>query len=382
MKIKEKHKLRKPTGPYTVGAVSFFFEYGPGEGNPSKRIIPGLCYYPAKNRGAGLLKKYANETIVPDTGGIETNTYLDAPIADGQHPLIIYNHGFSLGLESNTIQFEELASHGYLVLSLGHLGDGSYELPGGELSMFEAAKMMQEYQEEGAAGAEWFTRYGKWLAEEGRDAPMPEQRDYYQKLINIQPKLVAHSEVWIKESLLALEMFLKNAGEAGSKFYNHVDKEKIGALGMSYGGSVALSLAQESALVKAAADLDGFFYSPLWEQPINKPFIVIQHDGLGGLFLTYPFLIAGKDAYLVTANHSTHANFADYNEIIGEDPVMKVVFLGEEIEYTMLGKIDPAKWESLLNNLLLDFFDKYLKGHPSQVIDSHKLPEEVALRRK
>lgn len=374
--IKKSYKLRKPTGPYPVGSTDGIYKVAPEEGDQS-RILPWVCFYPARDKGVGKLKKYTSEKIVPGTAGIETNSYSEAPVAGGKHPFILFNHGFSSELESNTVQCEELASHGYLVLSVGHQGDGSYELPGGEFSMFDMENMMKQYATEAEAGAEWFTKYGDWAAGEGSTASLDEHHAFYQNIIEPQPKMSAHTAIWTKDSLTALELFSKEPNFAG-----HIDHEKIGAFGMSYGGSTALSLAQESDLFKAAANLDGFFYSPRWQQPLNKPFMVMQHDGLGGLFLTYPFRIAEKDAYMATVKNSNHGNFTDYNELLAENPLTTITFGGREVEYGALGRIDPDRMEMIMNTLLLDFFNKYLLNQPARLIDGENLPEEIIFSRK
>jgi len=379
IKIKEKHKLRKPSGPYVVGVRSFVFEYTPEGNSDKKRFIPCLCFYPAMDVGEGKLKKYINDKILPGAGSIETNSYIGAHICDGKHPLLLYSHGFSLGLEANTVQFEELASHGYLVLSIGHLGDGSYELPNGEVVMFDMEKMMKEYHKEAIAGTELFAKYADWLRGDGRHANMEQHRDYYKKIIDKQPKMVAQSEIWVKDSLVALDMFLNEAEQEGSMFFDCVDKKNIGAFGMSFGGSVALDLALECDSIKASANLDGFFYSSNWERAIKKPVLLMQHDGIGGLFLAYPFLKAENDAYLMTVGNSTHGNFMDYNEILAGNIVSKAVIGDKEVELGMLGEIDPDKMESIMNVLLLDFFNKYLKGMGSRVIDTYALPADVIL---
>lgn len=383
MKIKEKHKLRKPSGPYLVGCTHYSYEYNPDEKDDKKRVIPCICFYPAKGIGEGKLKKYVSESILPGTNGIETNSYINAPICDGKHPFLLFSHGFSLSCEANTVQFEELASHGYIVLSIGHPGDGSYELPNGEILKFDMEKMMKDYQEEATTGTEIFPKYAAWLRGDGKDASMEEHRDYYKRIIDGQPRMTAQSEIWIKDSLVALDMFLNEAKQESAMLYNHVDKENIGAFGMSFGGATALSLTDVSDLIKASANLDGFFYSSIWQKPIKKPIMVMQNDGVpAGYLLTFPFLNAENDAYMVTVKNTTHGNFADYNEIMAENYVAKGVVGDEEVEQAMLGEIDPNKMESIMNTLLLDFFNKYLKGKDSQVIDTDDLPDDVILLRK
>ena len=96
----------------------------------------------------------------------------------------------------------------------------------------------------------------------------------------------------------------------------------------------------------------------------------------------YTILNAENDAYLVTVKKSTHMNFTDLTEILAENYVLKGGEGDEEGEQALLGEIDPNKMESMMNTLLLDFFNKYLKGEDSQVLDTDELPEEVILLRK
>lgn len=287
MKIKEKHKLRKPSGPNMVGCKHFSYEYDSNETDGKSRVIPCLCFYPAKDIGEGKLKAYVNESIIPGTNGIETNSYINAPICDGKHPLLLFSHGYNLFCEANTVQFEELASHGYMVLSIGHQGAGMYELPTGELLMPDTEKQMKELPADTVTAIELFDTYSAWHSGDGKDASLEEHRDSYQRLIDGQPGLTANSEGWIKDSLVSLDMFL-NEGEQGSAIlHHHVDKERIGAFGMSFGGSTALGLTHASELIKASVNLDGFFYSTIWQKPIAKPSLMVQNGA--GLFLTYPF---------------------------------------------------------------------------------------------
>ena len=69
----------------------------------------------------------------------------------------------------------------------------------------------------------------------------------------------------------------------------------------------------------------------------------------------------------------------DYNEILAGNIVSKAVIGDKEVELGMLGEIDPDKMESIMNVLLLDFFNKYLKGMGSRVIDTYALPADVTL---
>ncbi|WP_312113149.1 alpha/beta hydrolase family protein [Brevibacillus reuszeri] len=380
MKIKQKHKLRMPSGPNLVGCKHFSYQFDPSMTDEKSRVIPCLCFYPAKGIGEGILKKYVNESIVPGTNEIETISYSNAPISDGKHPLLLFSHGFNLFCEANTVQFEELASHGYIVLSIGHQGTGLYELPSGEILMPNNEKLLKALQTDACNGLELLSTYMAWLGGDGKVASMEEHHDFYKKMIECQPELTAHSEVWIEDSLVALDMFLNEDKQENASFYKHVDKERIGAFGMSFGGSIALSLTHASDLIKASVNLDGFFYSTIWEKPIKKPVLLVQNDT--GSFLTYPFQNAENNAYMVTVKNSTHGNFTDYSEILAENYVASSVIGDKEVKQAMLGEIDPNEMERIINVLLLDFFDKYLMGKDSQILDTDELPEDVILIRK
>lgn len=379
IKFKKKHKLRKPSGDYTVGFTHLSYEYNINEKENKTRVVPCLCFYPAKDIGEGKLKKYVNDSIHPGTNGIETNSYIHAPISDGKYPLLLFNHGFSLFCEANTVQFEEFASHGFIVLSIGHPGGGSYELPNGQILMLDTEKMMKDFHADGK-GMGIFSEYGEWINRDGKFASIQEHRNFYKSIIDCQPGFTAHSEIWIKDNLVALDMFLNEVKQENSILYNHVDEKSIGAFGMSYGGSTAINLTHASDLIKVSANLDGFYYSSTWQESIKKPIMLMQNDM--GQLLTFPYLNAVNDAYLVTFKKSTHANFSDYNEIMAENYVAKGIVGGKEVEQPMLGKIDTNKMESIMNTLLLDFFNKYLRSQDSQVIDTDNGPNDVILLSK
>ena len=56
---------------------------------------------------------------------IPTNSVTNAPVAEAEsaYPVLIFSHGFGGLPELNTIQAEELASQGYVVVALNHTYD-------------------------------------------------------------------------------------------------------------------------------------------------------------------------------------------------------------------------------------------------------------------
>ena len=357
MKLKKEYRFTSPGGPYPVGCRYLYFESRKG------RPLPCLVYFPAAS-GGSFLRRYTDDEVMEGGAAILTNSWLDADFAPGHYPLIVYNHGFSGYLEENTIQCEELASRGYLILSVGHVGYGSYRLPENEWSIFDFAP----FREEADRGLQMFFRYSDWLKTEGKTATLEEHAQRYRSNIGDQTVMTSMSELWVEDSTEALDTLLQS--DAGC----HIDRDRIGALGMSYGGSAALSLALDCERIKAACDMDGFYYSGRFDIPIQRPMLLLQNGGKkGGQLLGFPFLNAASDAYLVTVNRSTHMNFTDWNELSGEDP---------KEGHRMLGSIDGAHMERIMNLFVVDFFDKYLKAQKAQLLDGGRLPDGVWLQKK
>ncbi|MBD8500969.1 hypothetical protein [Paenibacillus arenosi] len=381
-KFKAAHKLRKPSGRYAVGCIHLMFEYTQKEKDEKKRLIPCLCFYPANQVDEGTLKKYVSEQILPGTEGIETNSYLNAPISEGKHPLLLFNHGYSVYLEANTVQCEELASHGYIVLSIGHQGEGSYELPNGEVITMDK-DMQADFLVDFSNDKELFPNYATWLTKEGTDATFEQHYTKYKEMMDSQPRILAHMDVWLQDCLVALEMLLNPTEQGANLVSNHIDKDKIGAFGMSYGGAAALGLTHSCDLIKASANLDGFYYNSKWSKPFSKPTLMMQHDSMQvGPHLTFPFLNAEHDSYLVTVKQSTHNNFTDYTDIMAENEIQKIVIDEKEVEFKVLGDIDPDKMQTIMNTLLLDFFNKYIHGSDSRYLDTDDSLDDVILLRK
>lgn len=373
MELKQRYELPKPAGSYVVGCMNSWYEY---EREGTKRQLPCLCYYPAKDMTNEQPRPYVDERILPNAAGIATHTYVDVPIADGKFPLLTYNHGPTLFHEINTIQHEALASHGYIVLSIGHEGQGSYVLPEGDILPVKHERNTFEPPKALAA----FLQYAWWLKAEGATADLEEHRQHYPHYLEASPHMVTLSDVWTKDTLVALEQFLIESEQPGSRFYQRIDSEHIGTFGYSFGGSTAVNVSLGSSRITAVADLDGYFYSAQWQRPVEKPALFLQNEGTP--VLTFPFLNATRDAYLVTVQGTQHGNFCDFGVILAKNQTTTATIDGKEVELSVLGTAEPMAVEDTINALLLDFFGKYLKGKGSQVLDTQNTLHDISVLKK
>ncbi len=130
------------TGAYPVGVVDLALTdpsrrelFGPQPGGA--RELGLIVWYPAAGAAARrspiwrkpdlILPAYAKAMGYPPAvadafRNQESHAYEAAPVARGRRfPVVIFSHGYAQGFAGqNTALCEELASHGYVVVSIGH----------------------------------------------------------------------------------------------------------------------------------------------------------------------------------------------------------------------------------------------------------------------
>jgi len=140
--------LPEPDGAYAVGMRRFELTDPARRGVVSRdtdeaRVLPGYVWYPAK-RGTRGTRPYRTPAEVADQGramarnfgyGSEALVGFDrvsahsvegAPPARGlAFPILIFSHGYECYPAQNTALLERLASHGYIVMSIGHPHDAA-----------------------------------------------------------------------------------------------------------------------------------------------------------------------------------------------------------------------------------------------------------------
>jgi hypothetical protein len=59
---------------------------------------------------------------------VTTNSCLDAAVADGEHPVVVFTHGYTGTFTDYTFLFEDMASRGYVVASIDHTYEATITL--------------------------------------------------------------------------------------------------------------------------------------------------------------------------------------------------------------------------------------------------------------
>ncbi|MFJ5884853.1 alpha/beta hydrolase family protein [Kitasatospora cineracea] len=144
--------LPSPTGPHPVGTVPLHLvdtsRPDPAAGPGRHRELMAGVWYPAR-RTDGLprvpwMTQNALRAFLADVGfpldpalGPLTAAHAGAPVhRTGRGlPVLVYSHGASSHRGDHTIMVQELASHGYAVVTVDHTYDAFSEFPDGRLTV-------------------------------------------------------------------------------------------------------------------------------------------------------------------------------------------------------------------------------------------------------
>lgn len=362
-----------PTGPHPVGVVDVvwtdrsreeLFTTDPDD----RRTVAARVWYPARDGEGGAPymadpEEYRGDEDLARGFHIRTNATQGAlPPSGASFPVLIYNHGGGWTRFTGTFTTEELASHGYVVISVGHNGfNRSRYLPDGSSVALDTLGFPEP------TGHLLEDAYGSW--------------DYLDEL---------HFPQWVEDARYALDR-LDDMNEAGL-LAGVLDVDQIGMYGWSFGGATSIEAAVRDRRVRAAVDHDGQLFGTASERGSDRPFMLL-HGGAP------PEAPAGQDAdeqarvqaamdeligvvrdadrrfreastadgYDVTIAGATHGNFSDLPLLVpGASP-----------------GIDPGRAHEIINTLTLAFFDQYLKGIPSPLLEdpTTRFPEVTFERR-
>lgn len=142
--------LPEPTGPHRIGTVDLHLRDtsrpDPFAGPGRFRELMAAVWYPAREAeelplapwlSDGALKAFLDDAgyQLPITAGPLTAARLGAPVHRPGHrlPVIVYSHGAHAHRAVNTVIVQELASHGYVVVTVDHTWDAFTEFPDGRV---------------------------------------------------------------------------------------------------------------------------------------------------------------------------------------------------------------------------------------------------------
>jgi hypothetical protein len=261
------------------------------------------------------------------------------------YSVLIFNHGWGEHFAQNTILMEELASFGYVVFSIAHHYECKFSFyPDGSIFTIDMnsnrfLQIMQEQQK-----PEAMELMNKMLGLDKID----EQKQILIDQSNVLPTLLKESPKYWADDISFFIDKLEMININNQLFKDKLNLKRIGVFGMSMGGIATNEICISDSRVKAGINIDGGLLSSEIDDKIQTPFMFLnskRYLGYGQLFTSKII----KDGYSLSVRNSDHYNFTDYS-----------IYKIQNLSF-LLGTIEGNKTIEIMNNLVLAFFDKYLK---------------------
>lgn len=273
---------------------------------------------------------------------IKTNSSLDIqpePSA-GPMPVLIISHGITGMRQLHTSLAERFASNGYAVFALDHTYDAN-------ISVFPDG-FVADYRSEITGN--------------------PDSVNIRQRQINTRVSDIR----FIINQLEKIQ-----SGSIKHPLNGYLDLDRIGVTGHSFGGSTAALTGDKDNRVKAVSVIDGWMNplpNELIQGGIDLPYLYMgRASWIDSDYPSSPSLseILHKNntgpSYHILIKNTRHLNFCDAPLFT---PIGK--YLVE------IGDIDRKRSVDLVNQLSLEFFDKYLRQKPSELLSkSIVIPEFI-----
>jgi len=349
-----------PTGPHAIGMTEYRWTDAdrpePFTRDPDDlRSVAVRVWYPAaESAGAGDAMYLPDPAEFGDAEDfvavthVRTNAIADAAPAAGPFPVLVYHHGGGWTRFTSTFTTEELASHGYVVVSVGHNGFNRTQfLPDGA-SVAPDTLTFPEPTGDLLADA-----LGSW--------------DYLDD---------HHFPEWVADARFVLDQ-LETLNGSGL-FAGRLDLDRIGMYGWSFGGATSIEASVVDERVKAAIDHDGQLFGTAPTAGTARPFM-LMHGG------ELPELPPTDDPEVDAANEKALAELMA--QVTRTDSALKAASTGDWYDVTIAGtnhgsfsdlvlftpafaaSIETVRGHEIVNALTLAFFDRYLKGADAPLLD-------------
>jgi pimeloyl-ACP methyl ester carboxylesterase len=374
-----------PTGPYAVGTVEYAMvdpnrqETYTEDPNDHREVLVQI-WYPAE-LAKPLPGKAPYVKNVPVIAAevktklqipkflfqylelVKTNAYPNVAVASKQpsYPLILFSHGLPGARFSNTFQFEELASQGFIVASIEHTYNAlATVLPDGKFVTIASLPGMTDI-------------------------------DAWDNLI---------SGIWVKDSTFVLDKLEElNDKDSNNLFSGKIDLDHVGMFGHSFGGANAAQVLYTDPRFKAAINMDGTLFGNTHKaEGTGKPFMLMdtkpfvmetdpvaptesqlqemsmtrkQFDRMSFELPMRMKEVLAPGAYELTLQRTRHMSFSDYYFWSPALPVMEKM------------PLSPRRAHKVINAYTVAFFQKYLQGIDSPLLNENQSTDypEAALKR-
>lgn len=341
------------TGPYSVGTKSYSITDTNRpeiltKNTKDYRRIAIQAFFPSKTS-----EQSKTQLNSPYGKKIKYNHCIDHPIkpsiTNQKYPIVILSPGFGGSYLMNMTLAEELASHGYYVINVGH-------------TFFNSTPTFSD---------------GKKIKLMSMDTLKMESDNFldesFKTRLNIYIKIQ-------KNDILSILNKLSNTLD--KEHLNSINLNNIACIGYSGGGATSAEICVTDKRIKAGININGILYGDAWNDTITQPFLYINSDYSnpkkaeiqmqGGQHVIDSLMSyynqkkqyfedhSTGDFYELTLSNTTHQNFSDF-ALVNQD---------------YCGKSNPKKCLKYTYRYIILFLDKYLKEELCDELNNTKREKE------
>ncbi len=359
-----KKPFPKPAGPYNIGTEEFYWidnsrEEMHTKNADDKRRLMVQVWYPADQKpdkkGYPYITnpdEFGDNEVVKKILHIRTNSIPNALVSEKlkKYPVLVFSHGMGMSRFSNTSQVEHLVSHGYIVFGIDHTFDNR------SLKYRDGYLVKQDVE----------LSYVKVKSD-----PQKTALNMYNFYDNIVLK-----QIWQKDAEFVINKIGSLNNSPDSRYYKRINLEKMGMFGYSMGGITTMQICCDNPGIIAGVSYDGGKAGDAWGKGISQPFMFIEPEDIRKsreeneaegrpheLYLARMKIMDNRNKtyfsttkninYILTFSGTTHGHFNDLGLIMPQDNKL----------------LDTKLCHKILNEYTLAFFDKYLKGIDSGLLN-------------
>jgi len=338
--------LPEPSGPYRIGTVSLHLvdtaRTDPWLASHPTRELMVQLWYPATTTAGRPRAPWLSPGAVPHLeaalgvpAGVltwpTTHAGVGAPVDRGEHgrPVILYSPGAGADRSFGTVLVEELASHGYVVVTIDHTHDaGEVEFPDGRVEVASfPADVTDAVIAQALAVREADTRFvlDQLAAINTGRNPDAEHRP--------------------------LPPGLRDA----------LDLTRTGMFGHSLGGATAAVTMHDDRRIKAGIDLDGSLLGDTATAGSDRPFLLLGSDQAGPEDPSWDTFWANQRGWKreLVLTGSTHLSFTDLEVLYPQGGPL--VGLTPEQIAQVVGTLAPLRAVRVERAYVRAFFDVHLR---------------------
>ena len=380
-------ELPRPTGARAVGTTTWHVDdpsrpesFAPG----NTREVQVLAWYPTRSTAgerapylrAGAVEAQRFATMVRAPGGFDhvaafrTHAVLDAPPDGSRLPLLVFSHGYTSAASSHTALLEDLASHGYVVLSVVH----PYEAISASLADGRVVSVLDD----GDVVRQPIRQvFDEWATEDAVMSAVTSESDTARRDERLRAylKTLGHTGMalrrWVDDTKLVLDRFAKApANSLAFRLARTIDSTRIGVFGHSMGGVTAGQFCVEDTRCRAGLNLDGIPQSgTMIDGTFGRPFLMVYSARPGRLGASDTiYRRAAAPYYRVDVRDTLHLDFSDFP-----------FWDGPLAQRGAFGALGGARATSITRAIVREYFDQELLGRRSPLLAGKTTFPEVTI---